>query len=66
MLNLKKRNLKSVVEVNLNPVLMTREKKKLKKFFFVMTPPFRKYLTNWVQEQLDLNRQDQTDRYHQD
>lgn len=54
------------MEVNLNPVLMTREKKKLKKNFFVMTPPFRKYLTNWVQEQLDLNRQDQTDRYHQD
>lgn len=54
------------MEVNLNPVLMTKEKKKLKKKNFVMTPPFRKYLTNLVQEQLDLKRQDQTDRYHQD
>lgn len=63
----KKRKLKSVVGVNLNPGWMTREKKKkLKKKDFVKTPPFRKDLPNWVQEQVDLYRQDQTDRYHQD
>lgn len=55
----KKRKLKSVVGVNLNPVWMTREKKKLKKKDFIKTPPCRK-------EQVDLYRQDQTDRYHQD
>lgn len=52
----KKRKLKSVVGVNLNTVWMTREKKKLKKKDFVMTPPCRKDLPDWVQEQVDLYR----------
>lgn len=61
----KKRKLKSVV-VNLNPGWMSREKKKLKKKDFVKTPPFRKDLPDWVQEQVDLHRQGQTARYRQD
>lgn len=49
--------------VNLNQGWMTREKD-IKDF--VKTPPIRNDLPDWLQKQVDLYRQDQTDRYHQD